>query len=159
MNYKIEKVLNDNKKYIIVFAIVWMVLEIILVSPIAVAISSSLVNGKISSGVFFNYFINELTSFSSVTRIFNSTTFGIFGKTTFWMTIIFLVCTMIGLIRAKPKHRYTDIEHGSSDWSEGGEQYRILNKKSGILLAENNYLPLDKLGNINVLVVGRFWFW
>lgn len=53
-----------------------------------------------------------------------------------------------------PKHRYDNIEHGSSDWSENGEQYQVLSKKSGIILAENNYLPLDKRGNVNVLVVG-----
>ncbi len=28
--------------------------------------------------------------------------------------------------KIKPKNEYTDIEHGSSDWSEGGEQYKIL---------------------------------
>ena len=32
-------------------------------------------------------------------------------------------------------------------------------KKKGIILAENHYLPVDKRGNVNVLVVGRFWFW
>ena len=35
-----------------------------------------------------------------------------------------------------------------------GEQYQILNNKKGIVLAENNYLPVDKRGNVNVLVVG-----
>ena len=40
-----------------------------------------------------------------------------------------------------------------------GEQYQILNNKKGIVLAENNYLPVDKRGNVNVLVVGRFRFW
>ena len=41
----------------------------------------------------------------------------------------------------------------------GGEEYRVLNKHKGILLARDHYLPIDKRGNINVLVVGRFWFW
>ena len=40
-----------------------------------------------------------------------------------------------------------------------GEQYQILNRNKGIILAEDNYLPLDKRGNVNVLVVGRFRFW
>ena len=35
-----------------------------------------------------------------------------------------------------------------------GEQYQILNNKKGIVLAENNNLPVDKRGNVNVLVVG-----
>ena len=49
---------------------------------------------------------------------------------------------------------YEDIENGSSDWCEGGEQYKILSKNKGIILAEDNYLPVDKIGNVNVLVVG-----
>ena len=82
----------------------------------------------------------------------------------FWSTlkifsVIYLAITVIGILKARPKHEYTDIEHGSSDWSEGGEQYSILSKNKGIILAQNNYLPVDKRGNVNVLVVGRFWFW
>lgn len=56
------------------------------------------------------------------------------------------------------KNEYSDIEHGSSDWASG-EQYSVLSPKKGILLAEKHYLPVDKRGNINVLVVGRLWFW
>ena len=54
---------------------------------------------------------------------------------------------------------YEDIENGSSDWCENGEQYKVLSKNKGIVLAEKNYLPLDKRGNVNVLVVRRFWCW
>ena len=57
-----------------------------------------------------------------------------------------------------PKHDYADIEHGSSDWAND-EEYSVLSKNKGILLAEKHYLPVDKRGNVNVLVVGRFWFW
>ena len=64
-----------------------------------------------------------------------------------------------GLVKAFPKHEFDDIEHGSSDWSENGEQYQVLNKNKGIVLAEKNYLPVDKRGNVNVLVVGRIWCW
>ncbi len=45
-------------------------------------------------------------------------------------------------------------EHASSRWSKDGEQYSILSKTDGILLAKDNYLPVDKPGNINVMVVG-----
>ena len=74
-------------------------------------------------------------------------------------SLFLVVFVIIGLVKTAPKNEYTDIEHGSSDWSEGGEQYKILNKNKGIILAQNNYLPVDKRGNINVLVVGRFRFW
>ncbi len=59
-------------------------------------------------------------------------------------TIFYAILMTIGLIRSAPKNEYTDIEHGSSDWSQHGEQYAILNKNKGIILAENNYLPVDK---------------
>ena len=39
------------------------------------------------------------------------------------------------------------------------EILKRLDKNKGIILAENNYLPVDKRGNVNVLVVGRFRFW
>ena len=62
------------------------------------------------------------------------------------------------MIKTMPKHDYADIEHGSSDWASG-EEYSVLSRNKGILLAEKHYLPVDKRGNVNVLVVGRFWFW
>lgn len=37
-------------------------------------------------------------------------------------------------------------------------KYKVLDKNKGIILAENNYLPVNKRGNVNVLVVGRFRF-
>ena len=159
MNYKVQKVLQDNKKYLIIFIILWLVIDIVLIAPLAVATAGATVAGKFNVGLFFEKFFTELVTFTSFTRIFKAGTIGVFAKATFWMTIVFLVFMIIGLIKSKPKHEFTDIEHGSSDWSTGGEQYKILSKNKGIILAENNYLPVDKRGNVNVLVVGRFWIW
>ena len=50
-------------------------------------------------------------------------------------------------------------EHSTWELTNIGEQYKILDKNKGIVLAENNYLPVDKRGNVNVLVVGRIRFW
>ena len=69
-------------------------------------------------------------------------------------TIIYAIFFIVGVARSAPKNEYTDFEHGSSDWSKNGEQYQILSNKKGIILAEDNYLPVDKRGNVNVLVVG-----
>ena len=74
-------------------------------------------------------------------------------------TIVYSIAMFIGFVRTAPKNEYTDIEQGSSDWASRGEQYKVLSNKKGIILAENNYLPVDKRGNVNVLVVGRFGFW
>ena len=77
----------------------------------------------------------------------------------FWMFLkyfflIYLAFMLVGFLKAFPKNEYDQIENGSSDWAEGGEQYKVLNKNKGIILAEKNYLPIDKRGNVNVLIVG-----
>ncbi len=154
MNYKMEKAIKDSKKYLIVFLIFWIILEILLIAPLAVAINSTTINGKFSLTKFIPIFSEEVQSFKSFTKIFEEGTISIFGKWSLYLAIAMLVCTVIFLIRSKPKHEYTDIENGSSDWSRGGEQYRVLSKHKGIILSEDNYLPVDKRGNVNVLIVG-----
>ena len=74
-------------------------------------------------------------------------------------TVILVFCSIKGFNKTKAKGDYHDKEHGSSDWSTKGEQYKILSKNKGIILAEDNYLPIDKRGNINTLIVGRIRFW
>ena len=71
-----------------------------------------------------------------------------------YYSILFIIFSIVGFTKSKPKGDYYDIEHGSSDWSLNGEQYKVLNKNKGIILAENNYLPVDKRGNVNALIVG-----
>lgn len=81
--------------------------------------------------------------------------FGLLWK----FSAVYIILMFIGFTRTAPKNEFTDIEQGSSDWANKGEQYKVLSKNKGIVLAENNYLPVDKRGNVNVLVVGRIWFW
>ena len=109
--------------------------------------------------IFLEKVFTELVSFTSITKVLGSEYIGYFGKTLLYFSIIYIILAFIGLFKSRPKNEYTDIEHGSSDWSEGGEQYSILSKNKGIILSKHNYLPIDKRGNINVLVVGRFRFW
>ena len=114
-----------------------------------------LICGKFFERVGF-YFTKPFSSFGLVfTADYLPSFFGILWK----VTAIYLIIAVIGTIKNAPKNEYADIEHGSSDWSQRGEQYRILSNKKGIILAENNYLPVDKRGNVNVLVVGRFRVW
>ena len=69
-------------------------------------------------------------------------------------TLLYSSIVGLGMWRSRKKTEYSGREHGSSDWSKGGEQYKVLSKNSGLILAEENYLPLDKKGNLNVLIVG-----
>ena len=151
---KMKKAFEKNKKYLILFLVLWIVLEIVLIAPMSVAIAESSVQGKFDLAFFIENLGKEVSSFTAITRIGSVGAGSAFGKGTLWLTILCLVVTAIGIIKSKPKNNYEDIENGSSDWCEGGEQYRILNKNKGIILAEDNYLPVDKRGNVNVLVVG-----
>lgn len=154
MGYKLNKTLKDNKKSIILIGVLWVVLSIVLVAPIAYSIGAASQSGSFNFNIFLELFFSEITSFTSIGRVFSQGYGAVFGKSLLYFTIIYALLAMIGLFKSKPKHEYTDIEHGSSDWSEHGEQYSILSRNKGIILAQDNYLPVDKRGNVNVLVVG-----
>lgn len=159
MGYKAKKTLKDNKTSLIIIAVLWVILSIVLVAPIGYSIGLASQSGIFNLEIFLENVFTELASFSAITKVLNAEYIGYFGKTLLYFTIIYLIFAFIGLFKSKPKHEYTDIEHGSSDWSEGGEQYRILSKNNGIILSKHNFLPTNKRGNVNVLVVGRFGFW
>ena len=159
MNYKVSKTLKDNKKSIIIIAVLWIFFAIVLVAPIGYSIGLASQSGTFSFDIFLENVFTQIVSFSTITKVFDAAFIGYFGKTLLYFTILYIIIALIGLFKSRPKHEYTDIEHGSSDWSEGGEQYSILSKNKGIILSKHNFLPINKRGNVNVLVVGRFGFW
>ena len=159
MGYKLNKTLKDSKKSIIIIAVLWVILSIVFVAPISYSIGEASKSGAFNMTFFLELVFSELTSFTSIGRVFAQGYIGVFGKTLVYFSVIYIIFALIGLFKSRPKSEYTDIEHGSSDWSEHGEQYTVLNKNKGIILAQDNYLPIDKRGNVNVLVVRRFWFW
>lgn len=154
MENKLKKFMKKNLKYFIFALILWVIAEIVLAAPIAYTISESYVDGKFDIALFIQDLVGNIVSFSSITKVFDEAVIGVFGKTTLWFGAIIAIAVTIGAIKGRDKTEYQDIEHGSSDWSENGEQYRVLSRNSGLILAQNNYLPLNKLGNINVLIVG-----
>ena len=159
MNYKVSKTLKDNKKSIIIIAVLWIFFTIVLVAPIGYSIGLASQSGTFNFDTFLENVFTQIVSFSAITKVFDAAFIGYFGKTLLYFTILYIIIALIGLFKSRPKHEYTDIEHGSSDWSEGGEQYSILSKNKGIILSKHNFLPINKRGNVNVLVVGRFGFW
>ena len=118
------------------------------------------ITGKLNLNEFINTIMPSVTNpFATLGNIFANDATGEFFSTLMVVTIFYSIFFFIGFVKSAPKNEYTDIEHGSSDWSQRGEQYQVLSKNKGIILAENNYLPVDKRGNVNVLVVGRIRFW
>ncbi len=155
MNYKVETALKKGKTTLIVGLILWLLLAIVFIMPWTCGCYTKVMLGKFDMDSFITVFMNAATNpakgFKSMVE------YGIimdYIKNLFGFTLFYAIILIIGIFKLMPKHRYDNIEHGSSDWSENGEQYQVLSKKSGIILAENNYLPLDKRGNVNVLVVG-----
>lgn len=160
MNYKIEGAIKRNRKNFIVFAILWLFIAIVFVAPISYSWHMANITGKLNINDFINTIMPSFTNpFATFVNIFEKNVTGAYFSTLLVVTIVYSIFFFIGFVRSAPKNEYSDIEHGSSDWSQRGEQYQILNKNNGIVLAENNYLPVDKRGNVNVLVVGRIRIW
>lgn len=160
MNYKMQGAIKRNQKNFIIFAILWVVLSIVFVMPMAYSIKNATVNGVFQLEMFLNTIVNSILNLGTVIgKTFTSAYIGNFGSILLKFTVVYAICMVIGIIKSVPKNEYTDIEHGSSDWCRNGEQYKILNNKKGIILAKENYLPIDKRGNVNVLVVGRIRIW
>ena len=160
MHYKIEGAIRRNRKNFIIFAILWIFIAIVFVSPFAYSSHMAGLEGKMNLEVFIETFGSSIMHpFQTFGNVFSQGASGTYFSSLLVVTIFYSIFFFIGFVRSAPKNEYTDIEHGSSDWSQRGEQYQILNKNKGIILAEDNYLPVDKRGNVNVLVVGRFRFW
>ena len=160
MNYKIEGAIKKNKKSFIICAILWLLLVIVFVAPFSYSVFEANTTGQFDLAMFIEILPNNITNpFGTLASLFANGAANNFISSLLVFTVAYLVVFFIGFSKSVPKNEYTDIEHGSSDWSQRGEQYQILSKNKGIILAEDNYLPLDKRGNVNVLVVGRFRFW
>ena len=173
MNYKIEGAIKKNRKNFIIFVIIWIIIAIALATPIAYSFfKAQNVGANQGIQVFLETFIEAITNpFGTLGNIISEGAIGTYFTVLLVcsycsyftvllvLTIFYAVCFFIGFTKSAPKNEFSDIEHGSSDWSQRGEQYTVLSKNRGIILAEDNCLPLDKRGNINVLVVGRIRFW
>lgn len=160
MHYKVEGAVRRNKRNFIIFIILWIMLSIVFVMPLAYSIKNATVNGVFDLGKCIEGIYTSVSNLGTVigktlTAEYIGTYFSVLWK----FTLLYIIFVLVGLIKTAPKNEFSDIEHGSSDWSKNGEQYKILSNKKGIILAQDNYLPVDKRGNINVMVVGRFRIW
>lgn len=159
MGDKIKRGLKKSKRKIIIAVILWIILSIVFVAPMAISIRDATLKGGLDWQILFETIGRYITKpFTSIGMAFGANYIGMFWSVLWKFTLFYIIAMTFGIIKAMPKTEYDDIEHGSSDWSQG-EEYRVLSKNKGIILAEKEYLPVDKRGNVNVLVVGRFWFW
>lgn len=159
MSYKTDKVVSTIKKNIWVYIILWLIVAIVLIAPATYVFVNTNINGKINTGGFINEIIPAILKFTTITEMFETKYNTPFMQTMAVYTIVYIIILARSISKILPKSEYDKKEHGSSDWCIEGEQYKILNKKNGLILAKENYLPLDKRGNLNVLIVGRIWYW
>ena len=150
MNYKLEGAIRRNKKYFIIFGILWLFAARVLIVPIVLSYNAG-ANGQNVITVFVEAMKNPFKGLGDIAKLHLMQSY---LKSLGGFTIIYVLFFVIGIARTAPKNEYTDFEYGSSDWSKNGEQYQVLSNKKGMVLAEENYLPVDKIGNVNVLVVG-----
>ena len=163
---RIRRGIRKIKTKLIVYAVLTIIIMVIFVAPLA----SSVVDGEKQagtkfannpfSGPFWEGTIASISDgimhpFSRLKLCLTDTDYIFTYVNMIKVTlVVFAFFALIGIVKAIPSHEYEDIENGSSDWCEGGEQYKVLSKNKGIVLAEKHYLPVDKRGNVNVLVVG-----
>ena len=175
---KLKRAVLKIKGKLIVSAILVLIIIVWAIAPLSVSIKQGFdgipeelrvdldigfeqLPEKTEEGFSWDIFLTQLGVY--ITRPFTALGLAIagnygyghvFGYIVPYFLAFYGIFVLVGIAKAFPKHEYDDIEHGSSDWSENGEQYKILSKNKGIVLAEKNYLPVDKRGNVNVLVVG-----
>lgn len=158
MGNKLSYALSKCKMILIIILVLWLLISIVLIMPVSIASVDARVDSHIDMDLFVESITGNVGKLSNIGKVFSSDYIGAFLKGELFLILGLLFCGAVGLVKTLPKNEYSDIEHGSSDWATG-EKYTILSKNKGIILAEKHYLPVDKRGNVNVLVVGRFRFW
>lgn len=162
---KLKAAVRKIKGKLIVTGILVLVIIVWAIAPFTVAVYDGINAPTAVQGCDWAILLQELgqgvvTPLEQLKKcLFDATYRKAFLFIVKWFLMFFGLFVIIGILKALPKHEYQDIENGSSDWCEGGEQYKVLNKNKGIVLAEKNYLPVDKRGNVNVLIVRRVWCW
>lgn len=158
---KIAKAIKKIKGKLIVSFILWLVLVIVFVAPLGLAFKSAydVTGDQRWENLFLTFGKNIVKPWEAIVKCLTGEAHGYFWATLWRFTVVYIGAITIGITKALPKHEYDGIENGSSDWCQNGEQYQILSNKAGLILAEKNFLPVDKRGNVNVLVVGRIRCW
>ena len=118
---KIKKGIKKSKTKLIVALVIWFVLVLIFISPITVGIGQATIEGEFNFVTFIESLTKNITNPFGCFGIAFSEYIDTFFSTLGWFTLCYSIIAIVGIVRSMPKTEYDDIEHGSSDWCEGGE--------------------------------------
>ncbi len=160
--------MEKYKSKIIAIAVVYLILLVTIVMPLAVSVATN-VDENTSAiskiGEIGESFQINLSNFGGTIPLLFKTenAMQIFFKLGLILLVIMIVLTVKMLIEDSKKSDYDGKENGSSDWSKKGEEFKlvagkeILNKKNGFILSKYHFLGTDlkKVAiNKNILVFG-----
>ena len=104
--------------------ILWIILVLVFISPFSYSVFQAKQSEAFSIASFIENFTQGIIHpFSTLGKVFVQGAAGDFIPTLIGFTIIYGIAFTVGFAKSAPKHEYSDIEHGSSDWSQHGEQF------------------------------------
>ena len=93
---KLKKTIQQSKKILIILGVLWVILAIVLVCPIAYSIvEATNEQGNFSLNIFIEKIIPAITGFKTIFQIFSSKYIGTFGKTLLYYTIAFFIFSTV----------------------------------------------------------------
>lgn len=151
---------KKRKAVLIMLGIVFVILALFFVPAYARTKIDEIAETGQSSGLFWTLIqtcTNNITDMETNYQV-SFSNLEVFGGALKNFSIFYLVAGAALLIFAKNDGEYQNIEHGSAGWAENGEEYEVLSKKSGFILADKHYLPVipdpPQAKNGNILVIG-----
>ena len=110
MNYKIEGAIRRNRKNFIIYAILWVIIAIIFVSPFSYSAHVAGLDGEFNLQIFIETFGTSITNpFATLGNLFTSEAVGDFISTLLVVTVFYTIFFFIGFVKSAPKNEFSDI--------------------------------------------------
>ena len=105
MNYKIEGAIKRNRKNFIIFAILWVIIAIVLVSSYAYSSHMASADGKFNIQIFLQTFATSITNpFETMGKIFTEGAIETYFSTLLVVTIFYSIFFFFFFVRSAPKN-------------------------------------------------------
>lgn len=80
MGYKLNKALKKSKTSLIIALVLWVIITIVLVSPISYAVARSMINNKFDLNQFLTEIGPAITNISTLVKVFQKDMDQLSGK-------------------------------------------------------------------------------